>query len=95
MTPSETLEALDMLEPLFFFLQLELFFIRATICKMSHFMAFKAHKIRELLLFLFLHLSFISSLPPSFAFDIALIEANAAHVTVASFVVQHVLKGDF
>jgi hypothetical protein len=58
-------------------------------------MAFKAHKMRELLLFLLLHLSFISSLPPSFALDIALVEVNAAHITVASFVVQHVLKGDF
>jgi hypothetical protein len=65
------------------------------VTKMSHFMAFKAHKMRELLLFLLLNLSFVSSLPPSFAFDIALVEANAAHVTVASFVVQHVLKGDF
>ena len=35
MTPCAALEALDMLEPLFFFLQLELFFIGATICKMS------------------------------------------------------------
>jgi hypothetical protein len=31
MTPCATLEALDMLEPLFFLLQLELFFIGATI----------------------------------------------------------------
>jgi hypothetical protein len=46
MTPSAVLEALDMLEPLFLFLQLELFLVRATICKMSHFMAFEAHEMR-------------------------------------------------
>ena len=61
MTPCAALEALDMLEPLFFLLQLELFFIGATIFKMSHFMALEAHEMRELLLFLLLHLSFISS----------------------------------
>jgi hypothetical protein len=45
-TPSATLEAFTMLEPLFFFLQLELFLVGATICKMSHFMAFEAHEMR-------------------------------------------------
>ena len=69
MNPCATLEALDMLKPLFFLLQLELFFIGVTICKMSHLMTFEAHEMRELLLFLLLHLSFISSLVPSFAFD--------------------------
>jgi hypothetical protein len=94
MTPCVALEALNMLEPLLFFLQLELFFIGATICKMSHFIAFEAHKMRELLLFLLLHLSFISSLAPSVALDLALVEFNATHVTIAPFVVQHMLEGD-
>jgi hypothetical protein len=94
MIPCVALEAFDMLEPLFFFLQLMLLFIGASICKMSHFMAFEAHEIRELLLFLLLHLSFISSLAPSLAFDFALVESNATLVTIASFVIQHMLKGD-
>jgi hypothetical protein len=46
MTPSAALEALDMLDPLFLILQLELFLVRATICKMSNFMAFEAHEMR-------------------------------------------------
>ena len=50
---------------------------------MSHFMAFEAHEMREPLLFLLLHLSFISSVAPSLALDLALVEANATHVTVA------------
>jgi hypothetical protein len=50
-----------------------------------------AHEMGELILFLLLHLSFISSL----ALDIALVEANATLVTIASFVVQHMLEGDF
>jgi hypothetical protein len=90
MTPCVPLEALDMVEPLFFFLQLEFFFVGATICKMSYFMAFEAHKMREYLLFLLLHLSFISSL----ALALSLVEANATHITIASFVVQHMLEGD-
>jgi hypothetical protein len=93
MTPCAALEALDMLEP-FFFLQLELFFVGATICKMSHFMTFEAHEMRELILFLLLHLSFISSLALSLALDLPLVEASATHVTIASFVVQHMFEGD-
>jgi hypothetical protein len=58
-------------------------------------MAFEAYKMRELLLFLLLYLSYISFLAPSFSFDLALVEVNATHVTIASFVDQHVLKGDF
>jgi hypothetical protein len=50
MTPYVALEALDMLKPLFFFLQLELLKVRATLFKMSHFMAFVAHEMRVLLL---------------------------------------------
>jgi hypothetical protein len=46
MTPSAALEALDMLDPLFLILQLELFLVGATICKMSNFMAFEAHEMR-------------------------------------------------
>ena len=82
MTPSAALEALHMLEPLFFFLQLELFFIGATICKMSHFMAFEAYEMRETLLFLLLYLS----LSFSFALGYALlVEANATHACHHSF----------
>jgi hypothetical protein len=88
MTPCAALEALDMLEPLFFFLQLELFFVGATICKMSHFMTFEAHEMRELHLFLLLHLSFISSLAPSLAFDLALVEGNATHVIAAFLMID-------
>jgi hypothetical protein len=58
-------------------------------------MAFEAHEMRELLFFLLLHLSFISSLAPSLAFDIALLEANATLVTITSLIIQHMLKGDF
>jgi hypothetical protein len=57
-------------------------------------MAFEAHEMRELLLFFLLHLSFISFLAPSLALDLDLVEANAIHVTIASFVVQYMLKGD-
>ena len=74
MTPCAAFEALDMLEPLLFFLQLELFFIGATICKMSHIMAFEAHKMREPLFLLLLHLS------PSFSFALGhalFVEADA------------------
>ena len=62
---------------------------------MSHFMALEALEMREPFLFLLLHFSFISSLAPSLAFDLALVEANATHVTVASLNLQYVLKGDF
>ena len=34
-------------------------------------------------MFLLLHLSFISSLAPSLAFDLAFVEANATHVIAA------------
>ena len=57
-------------------------------------MALEEHEMRELLLFLLLHLSFISSLAPSLPLDLALVEANATHVTIASLSLQHVLKGD-
>jgi hypothetical protein len=46
MTLRAAVEALDMLQPLFFFLQLELFFIGATICKISYFMAFEVYEMR-------------------------------------------------
>ena len=89
MTPCATFEALDMLESLFFFLQLEHFFIWTTICKMSHFMAFEAHEMRELLLFLLLHLSTTSSfLAPSLSLDLALVEANATYVIVAFLMID-------
>ena len=54
---------------------------------MSHFMALEAH-IRELLLFLLLHLSFISSLAPSLTLDLALVEANATHVIAAFLMID-------
>jgi hypothetical protein len=44
-TPSAALEALDMLEPFFFLLELELFLVGETICKMPHLIAFEAHEI--------------------------------------------------
>ena len=52
--------------------------------KVTHLMAFEAHEMRYFLLFLLFH--FLA---------LALVEANATLVTIASFVVQHVLKGDF
>jgi hypothetical protein len=58
-------------------------------------MALEAHEMRELLLFLLLHLSFVSFLLPYLAFDLALVEANATHVTKISLGLQHMLKGDF
>ena len=45
-SPSAALEAFDMFKLLFFLLQLELFFVGATIYKMSHLMALKAHEMR-------------------------------------------------
>ena len=88
MTPSAALETLHMLEPLFFFYQLELLFVGATICRMSHFMVFEAHEMRELLLLLLLHLSFISSLAPSLVLDPALVEANVTHVIAAFLMIE-------
>ena len=67
----------------------------ARLGKMSHLMAFEAHKMRELLFFLLLYLSFISSLVPSLAFDTVLVEANATLVTIFSLIIQHMLKGNF
>ena len=90
MTPSAALEALDMLEPLFFFHLLELLNVWATISKMSHFMAPIAHEIRELLSFLFLHLPILFS----FALCYFLLEAKATLVTIVSLSLQYV-KGDF
>ena len=55
---------------------------------MFHFMALEAHEMRELLLFLLLHFSFISSLAPSFALDLALVEANATNVIVAFLMID-------
>ena len=88
MTPSAALETLHMLEPLFFFYQLELLFVGATIYKMSHFVAFEAYEMRELLLLLLLHLSFISSLVPSLVLALALVEANVTHVIVAFLMID-------
>ena len=62
---------------------------------MSHLMTFEAHEMRELFLFLLLHFSFISFLAPSLALDLALVESNATHITITSFVAQHMLEGDF
>ena len=88
MTPSAALEALHMLEPLFFLYLLELLNVWATICKVSRFMTFEAHEMRELLLFLLLHLSFISSL----ALDL---EANATYVIAAFLMIDFAsLKAD-
>jgi hypothetical protein len=84
MTPSVTLEALDMLYPLFFFYLLELLFVWATIGKMSHFMAPIAHEMRKLSLFLL-----------SFALCHLFFEAKATLVTIDSLSLQYMLKGDF
>ena len=81
MTPSAALEAFDMFKLLFFLLQLELFFVGATICKMSHLMALKVHEMRELYFFLFLHLSIIFVFVSFLTFDFALVGTNATHVT--------------
>ena len=62
---------------------------------MSHFMALEAHEMRELLLFLLLYFSFISSLAPSFALDLALVEANATCVITAFLMIDFAsLKAD-
>ena len=60
MTPSAALEALDMLEPIFFLHLLELLNVRALIMKMTHFMASIAHEMRKLLTCFLLHLLFLS-----------------------------------
>jgi len=84
MTPSAALEALDMLEPIFFFHLLELFFVWGSISKMSHFMAPIAHEMRKLPLFLL-----------SFALCHLFLEAKATFVTIVSLGLQYVLKDDF
>ena len=80
MTPCAALEALSMLEPLFFFLLLELLYVRALIMKMTHYMASVAHEMRELLM------SFLLHLPFSFSFALChlLVEAKATLVTTVS-----------
>ena len=90
MTPSAALEALDMLEPLFFYL-LELLIVKATICKVPRFMTPVAHGMRELSLLYFLNLSFSLY----FTLCYLLLEAKATLVTIVSLSLQHVLKGDF
>jgi hypothetical protein len=85
------LVALNMLEPLLFFLLLELFYVRALIMKMTPFMASVAHEMRKLLSSFLLHLLFSFS----FALCHAPVESNATHITIASFVFQHMLEGDF
>jgi len=84
MTPSAALEALDMLEPLFFFHLLELLNVWATIGKMSHFMVPIAHEMRKLPIFLL-----------SFALCHLLLEAKATLVTIDSLSLQYMLKRDF
>ena len=90
-TPCTTLEAFDILEPLFFFLLLGLLLVRALIMKMTHFMASVAHEMRELLSCFLLHLLFSFS----FALCHVLVESKATLVTIVSLSLQHVLKGDF
>ena len=51
-------------------------------------MALEVHEMRELLLFLLLHFSFISSLVPSFPLDLALVEANATCVIAAFLMID-------
>lgn len=93
-TPSVALEALDLLATIFFFVQLEFLFLRATICNMYHLMASIAHEMRLLLLFL-LHLSLISFLSPFLSFDLAPMHANANHITKASLILHRLLKSGF
>ena len=90
MTPSAALEALHMLEPLFFFYLLKLLNVRALIMKMTHFMASIAHEMRKLLTCFLLHLLFAFS----FALCHLLFEAKPTLVTIVSLSLQHVLKGD-
>ena len=47
-----------------------------------------SHEMRELFLFLLLHLLFISSLAPSLALDLALVEANATYVIAAFLMID-------
>ena len=95
MTPSAALEAFDIFKLLFFLLQLELFFVGATICKMSHLMALKAHEMRELHFFLLLHLHIIFLLASFLVFDFALVGTNDTHVTETSLIFDYAFKGDF
>jgi hypothetical protein len=86
-----TIVALDMLEPLFFFLLLELLYVMALIMKMTHFMASVAHEMREILSCFLLHLLF------SFSFTLChlLVEAKATLVTILSLICQYMLEGGF
>ena len=95
MTPSAALEAFDMFKLLFFLLQLELFFIGATICKMSHLMALEAHEMRELHFFLLFYVPIVFLLAPFLAFDFALVGTNDTHVTETSLIFDYAFKGDF
>ena len=92
---SAALEAFDIFKLLFFLLQLELFFIGATICNMSHLMALKAHEMRELHFFLLLHLPIIFLLASFLVFDFALVGTNDTHVTETSLIFDYAFKGDF
>jgi hypothetical protein len=56
-------------------------------------MTFEAHEMRASLVFASSSLFHIFSCP-SLSLDLALVEANATYVTIASFVVQHMLEGD-
>ena len=51
-------------------------------------MALEAHEMRELILFLLLHFSFMSFLAPSFALVLALVEANATCVIAAFLMID-------
>ena len=95
MTPSASLEAFDMFKSLFFLLQLEFFFVGATVGKMSHLMSLKAHEMRELHFFLLLHLPIIFLLALFLAFDFTLVGTNVTHVTEASLVFYYAFKCDF
>ena len=95
MTPSAALEAFDMFKLIFFLLQLELFFIGATICKMSHLIALKAHEMRELHFFFLRHLPITFLFAPFLAFDFALVGTNATHVTEISLILNYAFKGYF
>ena len=91
MIPSAALEALNMLEPLFFLHLLELLNVWATICKMSRFMTPVAHGVRQLQLLLLLHLLCHFS----FALCHLLLESKATLVTEVSLSLHQMLKGDF
>ena len=95
MTPSAVLEVFDMVKLLFFLLQLEFFFVGATVGKMSHLMSLKAHEMRELHFFLLLHLSIIFIFASFLAFDFTLVGTNATHVTGAYLIFDYSFKDDF